>query len=670
MSSWVRTYFSFYIRMKYINTVTNEVVDTRRGVLHNGKLVINPTGEQMSSWGYTSLDDSPVNQETPLYIEATYDPDYPNNPLQITGGITFNRAYNALINENREVVVRVLDYFDDNFEISCNLHHQLTEEDVISGTTTIMHSSGLRQFVIQWTADSGLHIDEIKKADLISGKVPASQLPSYVDDVIEGVMQNNTFFPSVSGTNVQEEGKIYVDTTTDKVYRWSGSTYIEISATPTVDNAPTSGSGNLITSGAVYTGLSGKQNTTSHIVVSTTPDQEGEDEPIANTEILNSITSIVTDESSEAGGTSTITITETNGTTTVLRVKNGTPELFEAQYGVTTYEEVVNAYNAGKIVIVKYFYQSCDLVFVLQGFPNGVNVGAAEFFAIRGAVMYRLTLSTQSVWSYLTINLEQSGFKVTSISSSSNDSQYPSAKCVYDELQGKANASDVYTKTEIDNLWGQTGELLDYVLYGGYREVEYIESTGTQYIDTGVHALYGDTIEVVLANTKEVGQYVSGEDKGWGGGTSLANNICGGLRHYSNNVSCHINSKQFSLGLLIADVEVGAYYKETFPIMNGENVTLEKLESGETWSVAVPSDIPTTFDTGNNVYIFNDNGSYQFKGCKRLKSFKMWRENELIRNFVPVRIANTGYLYDKVTHKLFENIGTGEFLYGNDVNNE
>ena len=54
-----------------------------------------------------------------------------------------------------------------------------------------------------------------------NGKVPTGQLPSYVDDVIEGTLAT---FP-----NPGESGKIYVDTETNKSYRWSGTTYVEIS---------------------------------------------------------------------------------------------------------------------------------------------------------------------------------------------------------------------------------------------------------------------------------------------------------------------------------------------------------------------------------------------------------------------------------------------------------
>lgn len=60
------------------------------------------------------------------------------------------------------------------------------------------------------------------KADLVDGKVPSSQLPSYVDDVIE--VANFAALP-VTG----ETGKIYVTLDTGFIYRWSGSAYIRIS---------------------------------------------------------------------------------------------------------------------------------------------------------------------------------------------------------------------------------------------------------------------------------------------------------------------------------------------------------------------------------------------------------------------------------------------------------
>ena len=56
-----------------------------------------------------------------------------------------------------------------------------------------------------------------------NGHVPSSQLPSYVDDVLE---YNGTSNFPLTGTS----GIIYVDISNNKTYRWSGSAYVEISA--------------------------------------------------------------------------------------------------------------------------------------------------------------------------------------------------------------------------------------------------------------------------------------------------------------------------------------------------------------------------------------------------------------------------------------------------------
>lgn len=70
------------------------------------------------------------------------------------------------------------------------------------------------------------------------GKISSDFLPSYVDDVLEGYYDstNDTFYTTYenetySGAIVGETSKVYVDLTTNKAYRWSGHTYIEISQT-------------------------------------------------------------------------------------------------------------------------------------------------------------------------------------------------------------------------------------------------------------------------------------------------------------------------------------------------------------------------------------------------------------------------------------------------------
>lgn len=63
------------------------------------------------------------------------------------------------------------------------------------------------------------------------GKVSSEQLPSYVDDVIEGYFNNGKFYKEETHQTVinGEQGKIYTDLHTEKIYRWSGSAFVSIS---------------------------------------------------------------------------------------------------------------------------------------------------------------------------------------------------------------------------------------------------------------------------------------------------------------------------------------------------------------------------------------------------------------------------------------------------------
>ena len=66
-----------------------------------------------------------------------------------------------------------------------------------------------------------------------TGKVPAAQLPSYVDDGVEGYLHEGKFYQEEGHTTeiTAESGKIYIDLTggANKTYRWSGTVYAEIS---------------------------------------------------------------------------------------------------------------------------------------------------------------------------------------------------------------------------------------------------------------------------------------------------------------------------------------------------------------------------------------------------------------------------------------------------------
>lgn len=74
-------------------------------------------------------------------------------------------------------------------------------------------------------------------------KIPAAQLPSYVDDVLE--YDNKSAFPETG-----EAGKIYVAKDTNLTYRWSGSAYVEVSQSLALGE----------TSSTAYAGDKGKAN--------------------------------------------------------------------------------------------------------------------------------------------------------------------------------------------------------------------------------------------------------------------------------------------------------------------------------------------------------------------------------------------------------------------------
>ena len=134
-----------------------------------------------------------------------------------------------------------LNYMDG---VTSNVQTQLNGKANSSHTHTIANVSGLQGALDAKAASSHTHsaanvtsgtfdiaripsIPDSKitgiSASKITGTIPAGNLPSYVDDVLE--YDSKSTFPQ-SG----EAGKIYIDKATNKTYRWGGSSYAEISA--------------------------------------------------------------------------------------------------------------------------------------------------------------------------------------------------------------------------------------------------------------------------------------------------------------------------------------------------------------------------------------------------------------------------------------------------------
>lgn len=71
--------------------------------------------------------------------------------------------------------------------------------------------------------------------------------------------------------------------------------------------------------------------------------------------------------------------------------------------------------------------------------------------------------------------------------------------------------------------------------------------------------------------------------------------------------------------------------------------------------------------SGNyNIAFFTRNNSTD-NVLSRLYWSKYYRDGILIRDFIPVRVGQVGYLFDKISGKLFGNSGTGKFVLGPDI---
>lgn len=175
-------------------------------------------------------------------------------------------------------------------------------------------------------------------------------------------------------------------------------------------------------------------------------------------------------------------------------------------------------------------------------------------------------------------------------------------------------------------------------------EVEYLQSSGTQYIDTLINPLVSPKaeIEIEFFNKGDydiIGNIISGSS------TFLLNrNSNFGYSRYAST-SYNTLANVFPLN---AKVKV-LFYDEVF--VNGVKKTTH-------------NDVYTYSNSQSNIFIFKSsrgkNAHLKYYSCK------LWDGNTLVRDFIPVRKGNVGYMYDKVSGQLFSNGGTGNFIFGPD----
>ena len=194
------------------------------------------------------------------------------------------------------------------------------------------------------------------------------------------------------------------------------------------------------------------------------------------------------------------------------------------------------------------------------------------------------------------------------------------------------------------------------------KEVAYLESTGTQWIDTGVVFQYDWSttlsMEADVQFKSSTSRYLFGSN-GWG--------------YWGKNTSNKYESGGFGGGGLTNLPSLDALGRHTVRwtfIGTGTAHRNEFSYDGENYVGAT-----TAQDTAPQyVYpvilfgIGNRNTPQpSFLSMALLWRCSIYKNDQLVRDFIPVRIGAVGYMYDKVGGGMYGNAGSGEFMLGPDA---
>ena len=225
-----------------------------------------------------------------------------------------------------------------------------------------------------------------------------------------------------------------------------------------------------------------------------------------------------------------------------------------------------------------------------------------------------------------------------------------------------ANSGTVYARAtdgegHYSNVVSNSYTLLPYD-----AEIEYVESTGTQYIDTEYYPNSATHIEIkgrytypsmTVSNSMH---FLFGARDG-----SIMYDVLWNYYRVSNQdsfqVYLHFGASQtnFNQDDRNVDVTVDASYSDGVYYNGTKKLTV----SGTAGTSRYP------------IYLLwcNADGAGQSNRPPygRLYYCKIWDNNTLVRDYIPVRVGTVGYMYDKVSGVLFGNSGSGNFTLGNDI---
>lgn len=233
---------------------------------------------------------------------------------------------------------------------------------------------------------------------------------------------------------------------------------------------------------------------------------------------------------------------------------------------------------------------------------------------------------------------------------------------------------DTVTGTDIITLPKAKLNSLKYVkLFGGteqrnlpseYTQVEYLESSGTQYIDTGIVLKSKATVTTVGQSVQ--GSTTSGPYSFWGfmGSDTLPR---WGWSIFSNRWLPDLNTTSQYAGT--ADTNKHTFINTCY--YENNVLQYDSLLDGNSVSVGRVESLATYTSNSLSAYLFarNTGGTAgNFLAC-RIFSYEIVQDDVLVINLIPARRKSDNVLgmYDTVTSTFLTNAGTGTFTAGADV---
>jgi len=205
-------------------------------------------------------------------------------------------------------------------------------------------------------------------------------------------------------------------------------------------------------------------------------------------------------------------------------------------------------------------------------------------------------------------------------------------------------------------LYEVRGAVPQRVLPSGYTQLEYLGSTGTQYIDTGTVPTTNTNFEIKLrytdiTDTQGMIGYLSNSEPQTN--FYLAKSMVPADVVFASGTA----AQRFGLKTISTSVGTLYTYKLTGNSLYINNEVLD-VQRG-------------TLSTSNTMYIFSRNNSDLTAGLRaKVYYYKIYDDASLVRNFIPARRDSDGKLgmYDLVSGNFFMNNGTGEFIAGPNAN--